>query len=453
MISPFRLLRILDPAVSVVEIAIAILLFCRRLPPREHFGRRFAVVSLLTAAAVAVGITLGYFILPTFIKVHNFEVQILTWTMVLVLATLAVMGCYEVSIWTALFCCSAGYIVQNMASGLAATVRVLVYGPNMANSDAAATIVSHVICSIVVFTVAYRVLIHPIEQYNLTIVENRVMLLVMVLVILVNIVFDLVNKSILRFGVPTYLILLLRLVHLALCSFTLVMQLEMLYSKRLRDDVLAVERIRAEDERQLRLARGSIDAVNDRVAQIREQVSRLERSGAAVDRDAIERIERDVGVFDSVVRTGNDVIDVILAEKSLVCEREGITLTCIADGAALSFVSPEDLYSLLGNAIENAIDAVRAIDDPEKRAVGLVIRRTPFWGGVAINVENYYEGDLEFEDGLPKTTKGSTLVHGYGMRSMRKLVEGYGGTLTARAQDGVFHLNAIIPEPQGGDGA
>ena len=107
MISPFRLLRILDPAVSVVEIAIAILLFCRRLPPREHFGRRFAVVSLLTAAAVAVGITLGYFILPTFIKVHNFEVQVFTWTMVLVLATLAVMGCYEVSIWTALFCCSA----------------------------------------------------------------------------------------------------------------------------------------------------------------------------------------------------------------------------------------------------------------------------------------------------------------------------------------------------------
>ena len=81
-----------------------------------------------------------------------------------------------------------------MASGLAATVRVLVYGPNMANSDAAATIVSHVICSIVVFTVAYRVLIHPIEQYHLTIVENRVMLLVMVLVILVNIV-DVPSRS------------------------------------------------------------------------------------------------------------------------------------------------------------------------------------------------------------------------------------------------------------------
>ena len=31
--------------------------------------------------------------------------------------------------------------------------------------------------------------------------------------------------------------------------------------------------------------------------------------------------------------------------------------------------------------------------------------------------------------------------------------EGYGGTLTARAQDGIFHLNALIPEPQGGDDA
>lgn len=453
MISPFRLLRILDPALSVVEIVVAILLFCRSLPSRERFGWRLLAVLSIALAAVGASVYVGYVLAPPIVQKYAFESQVAVWSSVLVLATAAVVACYDVTIWTSLFCCSAGYIVQNTASALAATVRILAFGPMRANASPLVVIVSHVVLSVIVFVVVYRVLIHPIEQNNLTIVENRVMLLVMVLVILVNIVFDLVNKSILRFGVPTYLILLLRLVHLALCSFTLVMQFEMLYSKRLRDDVLAVERIRAEDERQLRLTRDSIDAVNDRVAQIREQVSRLERSGAAVDRDAIERIERDVGVFDSVVRTGNDVIDVILAEKSLVCEREGITLTCIADGAALSFVPPEDLYSLLGNAIENAIDAVRAIDDPEKRAVGLVIRRTPFWGGVAINVENYYEGDLEFEDGLPKTTKGSTLVHGYGMRSMRKLVEGYGGTLTARAQDGVFHLNAIIPEPQGGGDA
>jgi len=447
-----RLLRVLDPALSVIEIFVAILLFCGRLPRRDRFAQAIAVTAALTALATAGAIALGYFVLPQLFR-DAFVMQVLAWSSVLLFATIAVMACYEVSLWTALYCCTAGYTVQNVASALAATSRILVYGANRANSDPMAVVLSHVVLSVIVFAIAYWKLVHPIEQNNLTIVENRLMLLVLALVILVVIVFDLANKSILRFGVPSYLILLLRLVHLALCLFTLVMQFEMLFAKRLRDDVAAINLIRAEDEHQLRLTRESIDAVNDRVAQIREQVARLERSGSAVDRDAIARIERSVGVYDSVVRTGNDVIDVILAEKSLVCEREGITFTCIADGAALSFMPAADLYSLLGNAIENAIDAVRDVSDPEMRSIGLVIRRMGLRGMVAVNVENYYEGELEFENGLPRTTKGSALVHGYGMRSMRALVEGYGGTLAVHARDGVFHLNALIPTPADGGAA
>ena len=453
MVALPRLLRILDPVLSVVEISVAIFLFCRRLPQRERFGWRFALVVTLIVAATSAAVAAGYFLFVPELRSRSFEVEVLVWSAVLLFATVAVMGCYEVSLWTALFCSSAGYTMQNLASAIAATLRIVAFGPIRANTDSAVVIASHVVTCVVIFAISYQTLIRPIEKNGLNIVENRLMLLVMALAILVDIVFDLVNKSILRFGIPTYLILLLRLVHLALCSFTLVMQFEMLFSTRLRDEYLVIERVRAEDEHQLMVTRESIDAVNERVAQIREQVARLERSGAAVDPEALARIERSVGVFDSVVRTGNDVIDVILAEKSLVCEREGITFTCIADGAALSFMPPADLYSLLGNAIENAIDAVRAINDPEKRAIGLVIRRTPVGGAVAVNIENYFEGDLEFENGLPKTTKGSSLVHGYGMRSMRALVEGYGGTLVARTEGEVFHLNVLIPTPEGGDGA
>lgn len=453
MIALPRLLRILDPVLSVVEIFAAILLFCRKLPQRERFGARLSVTAAATTVLTLAIVLVGSLLLPRGTRTGDLLVQIAVWSSVLVIATLCVMWCYEVSLWTSLFCCSAGYTVQNIASALAATSRILVFGPTRANTYPAAVLLSHVVLCVAIYAVAYRVLVHPIERNNLTIVQNRLMLLVMALVILVDIVFDLANKSILRFGVPTYLILLLRLVHLTLCTFTLVMQFEMLYSKRLREEYLAIERIRAEDEHQLQISRESIDAVNDRVAQIREQVARLERSGAAVDPQAIARIERSVGVYDSVVRTGNDVIDIILAEKSLVCEREGITFTCIADGAALEFMPPADLYSLLGNAIENAIDAVRAIDDPEKRSIGLVIRQTHLGGVVAVNIENYFEGELEFEDGLPKTTKGSSLVHGYGMRSMRALVEGYGGTLVARTKGEVFHLNVLIPTQKGGDAA
>lgn len=47
-------------------------------------------------------------------------------------------------------------------------------------------------------------------------------------------------------------------------------------------------------------------------------------------------------------------------------------------------------------------------------------------------------------DGLPVTSKGDSANHGFGVRSMQLTVERYGGTL---AEDGRFHVNAIIPTP------
>lgn len=67
---------------------------------------------------------------------------------------------------------------------------------------------------------------------------------------------------------------------------------------------------------------------------------------------------------------------------------------------------------------------------------------------VSIHVENYFGGEVRFgEDGLPLTSKGDRFNHGFGTRSMFHIVAGYDGTLSARAQDDIFHLNALIPIP------
>ena len=63
-----------------------------------------------------------------------------------------------------------------------------------------------------------------------------------------------------------------------------------------------------------------------------------------VDREALNDIAREVNVSDSVVETGNEALDTILTEKSLACSQEGITLSCIADGAALGARLPSDIY-------------------------------------------------------------------------------------------------------------
>lgn len=108
-------------------------------------------------------------------------------------------------------------------------------------------------------------------------------------------------------------------------------------------------------------------------------------------------------------------------------------------------MTPSDLYSLMGNALDNALEAVRQIDDRERRSVSLVVKRS---GSTAIiHVENYFTSSLDFYDGLPQTTKANSSAHGYGMKSMRLIASRYHGTLHARTQGNVLHLNVIMPLP------
>lgn len=88
-----------------------------------------------------------------------------------------------------------------------------------------------------------------------------------------------------------------------------------------------------------------------------------------VSSETIREIENAINIYDSVVKTDNEALDIILTEKSLICQKNNIRLTVMADGKQLSFMRIEDIYSLFGNAIDNAIDAVIKLDDLEKRFI------------------------------------------------------------------------------------
>mgnify|MGYP000110845584 FL=1 len=61
-----------------------------------------------------------------------------------------------------------------------------------------------------------------------------------------------------------------------------------------------------------------------------------------------------------------------------------------------------------------------------------------------VQEENYFCGGLDFKDGLPQTTKDDKNYHGFGMRSIRMIVNKYEGALSAYAKDGVYYLNIIF---------
>ena len=109
-------------------------------------------------------------------------------------------------------------------------------------------------------------------------------------------------------------------------------------------------------------------------------------------------------------------------------------------------MSEADIYSLFGNALHNAFEALLKVPDKDKRVIYFRVRTVSRM--LVIHVENYCGDGVTFDDsGIPVTDKAEKGYHGYGMRSMRLIAEKYGGTLTAAVEDGMFELDIIVPLP------
>ena len=430
------------------SMAAGVGMFAWRLERRDDFGRRAGAFVAATLVATAFAGAAGAGVSDDPAAVLPYLAQLALFSALLALMVGAVRWLFDCSVWTALFCATAGYTMQNLASSLT-ELAWLAMGASAVAAPGAGThlmrFALNACCVLLVYVPFYLLVVRHISCEGLERVNDPALLAVMVVVMLGVIGFDLVIKSLTDHGLPLGYVVLLRLVHAIMCGLTYALAYELLVSRHLRAERAAAERVLAERERQYERSRENIEAINIKCHDIRHQIRRLAQGGAAVDPAVLDDIAREVDVYDSAVRTGNDALDTILTEKGLACRTAGITLSCIADGRALGFMSAADTYALFGNALDNAIEAVAPLPE-DRRSISLVVRRVA--GVVSIHVENPCSTAPALRaDGLPETTKGDRANHGFGVRSMQLTVERYGGTLSTLAEDGRFHVNAIIPLP------
>ena len=114
------------------------------------------------------------------------------------------------------------------------------------------------------------------------------------------------------------------------------------------------------------------------------------------------------------------------------------------DASLLAPIEKFDIYSIFGNALDNAIQAVMA-EAPENRSVN--IRVSDVVGMTQIVFENFCSKPPEMHEGLPKTEK-NTQYHGFGLRSIRYIIEKYDGHMSIDTKDQMFILSLLLPRPQ-----
>ena len=228
-----------------------------------------------------------------------------------------------------------------------------------------------------------------------------------------------------------------------ICSFVIILLLATVYdSSYIQHERQMMDRLLSEQDRQRRLSQQTIDLINMKCHDLKHQLAALKDGGRPAE-DFYEKAVSSIDIYDSYFKTGNSSLDLVLTEKTLLCKKNDINFTCIADGTAIDFMNAGDIYSFFGNVIDNAAECLSRYPE-EKRNLSLSVRRQK---GVAVIVaENYFSGEMRFEGGLPVTTKDNRDYHGFGTRSMRYIVRDiYGGDLTMRQEGDAFIVTAVMP--------
>ncbi len=188
----------------------------------------------------------------------------------------------------------------------------------------------------------------------------------------------------------------------------------------------------------------SIALVDRKYHDLKHQIQLLRSEVEAEEKRAyLDQMEQEISSYEAQNKTGNRVLDTMLSAKSVQCAQLNVSLTCVADGRELNFMHPMDLSALFGNALDNAIESVCKISDREKRLIHVSVARQK--GFLRIRVENCYEGELRFQNGIPVTTKKDERYHGFGLRSIQSVVEKYNGSMTINAKGGWFELRILFP--------
>lgn len=237
-----------------------------------------------------------------------------------------------------------------------------------------------------------------------------------------------------------------RLIDGLCCFYVLWVQVSQSKNINLQRKLNEIRSMWKQKKKQYEVTSATIENINRKSHDLKHQIQAIK---LMTDKHEMEEflseLENDIMIYDTAMNTGNKALDIVLMETGLMCKNNNIHWSCIADGHKLNFMKSEDIYAIFGNAFDNAIAAVMELANLDKRVItAKMIQQNQLF---TIQVQNYFDKQLKFEGGLPKTTKNNKNDHGYGMKSIRYIAEKYNGTITIKVDGDIFILQIFIPTP------
>lgn len=428
--------------VVLLELFLAEILLCRNLKKRKHFLLRL-VLSVLSVFLIVALSPIVYTVAYLFCM----------FTVMFVLTVGVLWACFEESLWNVIFCSIVAYCVQHISYVTYMLVVSYfsidkVFEPIIADNPyfsayfkgeaergySVITAMTYAEVYFCIYWVIIRVFGSKIKKGANLHIHNPSLVFVNALLLIFAILFNLmfVYSDMPNNGFSY----LFQISNIFICFIIILFLFSQLSVKEKSAELEQMQFLFDERSRQYEASKKNIELINFKCHDLKHQLRSM-RDRSQLPETEIERMEHLLEIYDREVHTGNEALDTILTEKQLLCSNENIEFSIMADGKLLSFMKEYDIYSLFGNAIDNAVEALKKIPEEERMLTLSIFEEKNM---TVIRMENTFDGTIKTSDGRIQTTKKDDGFHGFGILSMKEIVERYNGLFAWSAKNNLFKI-------------
>ena len=156
----------------------------------------------------------------------------------------------------------------------------------------------------------------------------------------------------------------------------------------------------------------------------------------------LDELQMPVKEMTGIIWTGDETVDYLINSKAVTAEKNGIKYQVQVEFPRRTNLRSADLCAILGNLLDNALEAAKQIPVPEQRWILLTIRRINQM--LIIKVENSFITPPVKQDGALKTSKDENGLHGWGLKSAQTAAEKYDGMVRTSYDGHTFRAVASL---------
>ena len=414
--------------ISIVFVLVGSFLFAKGLPKRKLFPLRVSIIAILNA----------FFVFAWSFFFNNFNdspILILSCSRYIIQYCFAlsfVLFAFKCGFVEAVYCATCGYCLQQIAArftGLCIIFIDVKAAPYIGLLFYGLSAVFYVV--MVFFVIRGKFILTSNLEINsplqLLLSTAAMFIIIIVEAYMMNVVRSLaepLQKASEYLKSTMFSILIL------------VLELNLVRQRRAEKENAVITKMLGQDKMQYEAEEKIVTKLNIIAHDLKHQLGK--------SNELSEEAQEAVEIYDSMFKTGNKGLDIILTMKNQICKQNDIELTCLINGKDFLFMSESETYSLFGNILDNAVEAVLKLEDIQKRVISIVSYRSK--NQIVIHEENYFDGEVTFKDGLPKTTKGNEDIHGFGVKSISLISKKYKGEVSFYSRDDVFSLDILFDD-------